>query len=97
MAFISRRAACRLFGIVGGSGIALVVSSKSLQSDKKLPAAAPISTRMEFLVKKLQNDLVEAIEEIEGSSEGKGKKFLRDSWTREEGGYGTSAVLQDGI
>jgi coproporphyrinogen III oxidase len=48
---------------------------------------------METLVKKLQQDLVGALEQIEGNN---GKKFLRDEWVRKEGGYGISAVLQEG-
>lgn len=53
----------------------------------------PISSRMEALVKKLQKDLVSAIEEIEGE---KGSKFMLDRWKRAEGGEGISAVLQEG-
>ncbi|KAI8920554.1 Coproporphyrinogen III oxidase [Entophlyctis helioformis] len=53
----------------------------------------PISTRMETLVKKIQSDMVAALEEVEGPD---GARFLHDSWERKEGGYGTSCVLQDG-
>ncbi len=45
---------------------------------------------MTDFVHSLQSKIVSAVEEIET------KKFLRDSWTRDEGGTGTSCVLQDG-
>lgn len=42
-----------------------------------------ISLRMESLVKDIQNNVKTALEKIEGGTEG--KKFLMDSWLREEG------------
>jgi coproporphyrinogen III oxidase len=53
----------------------------------------PISIRMENLVKRLQIELSEAIEKVEGPS---GSRFIPDSWQRKEGGYGISSVLQEG-
>ena len=46
---------------------------------------------MADFVCKLQNDVVCALEEFEGEG-----AFLRDTWTREEGGHGISCVLQGG-
>ncbi|KAI8814323.1 Coproporphyrinogen III oxidase [Cladochytrium replicatum] len=48
---------------------------------------------MEAHVRKTQNDIVHAIEELEGPS---GGRFKRDSWIRKEGGEGLTCVLQDG-
>lgn len=48
---------------------------------------------MAAFVWKLQNEIVTGLEGVEGPQ---GGKFLRDSWTRKEGGKGMSCVLQDG-
>ena len=39
----------------------------------------------------LQNTIIAKLEEVDGQA-----KFLRDDWTREEGGGGLSCVLTDG-
>ncbi|KAI8892646.1 Coproporphyrinogen III oxidase [Globomyces pollinis-pini] len=44
-------------------------------------------------VESIQKELTEGIEELEGPE---GNKFFLDRWERKEGGYGVSAVLQDG-
>ncbi|OAJ44175.1 coproporphyrinogen III oxidase, variant [Batrachochytrium dendrobatidis JEL423] len=70
-------------------------SAKSVQkqSTTQKDVAKSIPFKMEKLVNKIQSDMVSALEEIEGPD---GGKFLHDSWIREEGGYGTSCVLQEG-
>ncbi|KAJ3184544.1 Coproporphyrinogen-III oxidase [Geranomyces variabilis] len=52
-----------------------------------------MSKKMETLVRRLQNQITAAIEELEGPD---GGKFFRDSWVRAEGGVGSSCVLQSG-
>ncbi|KAJ3186236.1 Coproporphyrinogen-III oxidase [Gaertneriomyces sp. JEL0708] len=59
----------------------------------ELQAKEPMSNKMEALVRRLQKEIVAALEEVEGSD---GKRFWRDSWVRAEGGEGISCVLQDG-
>jgi coproporphyrinogen III oxidase len=54
-------------------------------------ASANIHSRMADFVTNLQNEIVSALEVFEGEG-----SFLRDKWTREEGGFGTSCVLQKG-
>ena len=44
-------------------------------------------------VKQVQKNVTSALEAIEGPQ---GAKFLMDNWQRQEGGYGCSAVLQNG-
>lgn len=46
--------------------------------------------RMEKFIKDQQQEIVKALEKIDG------KKFLQDKWDREPGGGGISCVLQDG-
>lgn len=53
----------------------------------------PVSKKMEQFVKQVQINVTSAMEEIEGPQ---GAKFLMDNWKRTEGGYGCSAVLQNG-
>jgi coproporphyrinogen III oxidase len=48
---------------------------------------------MAAFVWKMQNEIVNGLEGVEGPQ---GGKFFRDSWTRKEGGKGMSCVLQDG-
>lgn len=71
-------------------GISTVFGNKGnirqLTSNK---AVEPMSSKMEQLVIQTQTEMVEALEKIDGG------KFIRDSWTRQEGGYGMSCVLQD--
>lgn len=45
---------------------------------------------MEAFVRHLQNEIVTELERVDGTP------FQRDSWTRPEGGGGTSCVLQNG-
>jgi coproporphyrinogen III oxidase len=96
-AFRQQRNLLRKSLLVGGGTCLVAVSliatqSSTLNADKK-PKLAPISTRMEEFVKKVQDDMTSALESVEGPS---GSKFLKDTWTRSQGGYGCSAVLQDG-
>ena len=69
--------------------------STNLPCDAAAPLQAKdslgIHDRMTQFVTNLQKDIVAALEVFEGSG-----AFLRDSWTREEGGHGTSCVLQKG-
>lgn len=52
---------------------------------------SPMRLRMEKFVKDQQQEIIKAIEEIDG------KKFFQDKWDREHGhGGGITAVLQDG-
>ncbi|KAL2912484.1 Coproporphyrinogen-III oxidase [Polyrhizophydium stewartii] len=69
------------------------VECEAVNPLQRIKGNAPMSTRMEALVKKIQSDMTSALEELEGPS---GGRFLHDSWTRKEGGFGTSCVLQDG-
>jgi coproporphyrinogen III oxidase len=48
------------------------------------------SEQMTTFVKTLQHQMVAALSKFET------KEFLRDNWQRQEGGYGTSAVVQNG-
>ena len=48
--------------------------------------------RMEQFIAQQQDEIVRSLEQVDGS----GKTFLRDTWKRPSGGYGTSCVLQDG-
>ncbi|KAJ1927672.1 Coproporphyrinogen-III oxidase [Tieghemiomyces parasiticus] len=60
------------------------VISPEIQANRKL------HRRMETFVKALQKEITDEISRIDG------KPFFVDQWTREEGGYGISCVLQDG-
>ncbi|EJP69268.1 coproporphyrinogen III oxidase [Beauveria bassiana ARSEF 2860] len=52
---------------------------------------SPMRLRMEKFVKEQQQEIIKAIEEVDG------KKFFQDKWDREHGnGGGITAVLQDG-
>src|SRR5262245_4710712 len=53
-------------------------------------AESPMRKRMEVMVRATQDRLCEALRELDGST------FREDAWTRDEGGGGTSRVLQDG-
>jgi coproporphyrinogen III oxidase len=48
---------------------------------------------MEELVQEIQKRMTSELEQIEGSQ---GSKFIFDKWKRKEGGFGCSAVLQEG-
>ncbi|KAJ3011514.1 Coproporphyrinogen-III oxidase [Thoreauomyces humboldtii] len=52
-----------------------------------------MSAKMEALVRRLQEEITAAVEEVEGPN---GGTFFRDSWKRAEGGVGASCVLQNG-
>ena len=60
------------------------------KSKWKIDRKSPMRLRMEALIQEHQNQIVFALENIDG------KKFKRDRWTRPLGGGGTSCVLQDG-
>ncbi|KAF2718566.1 coproporphyrinogen iii oxidase-like protein [Polychaeton citri CBS 116435] len=53
-------------------------------------AASPMRLRMEQFIKQKQEEIVHALEAVDG------KRFQIDKWTRPSGGGGTSCVLQDG-
>ncbi|KAJ3274704.1 Coproporphyrinogen-III oxidase [Terramyces sp. JEL0728] len=102
---ILNRLSSRLFiGSVAGITIAAIPIQKVkaeqrlvipyFQNEKSdVNSSFPLSIRMEQLVKDIQKEMVSGLEAFEGPD---GKKFELDSWTRKEGGYGISAVLQDG-
>ncbi|KAJ3282860.1 Coproporphyrinogen-III oxidase [Borealophlyctis nickersoniae] len=48
---------------------------------------------MEHLVRRLQGEIITAMEDLEGPS---GCRFVRDAWVRAEGGEGISSILQNG-
>ena len=52
---------------------------------------SPMRLRMESFIKEQQDEIVKALEAVEG-----GAKFRRDTWQRPAGGDGISCVLQDG-
>lgn len=49
--------------------------------------------RMTHLVRHLQHTIISSIETLEGPN---GSRFIADHWTRTEGGYGVSCILQEG-
>src|SRR5690349_5504976 len=50
----------------------------------------PMKSRMEAMVRKVQDALCQSLSELDGST------FREDIWTREGGGGGTSRIIQDG-
>jgi hypothetical protein len=89
----------RMFAATSGVIFSVYLSTSLLKaekisiiSDKMESNDLRISVKMEYLVKKLQNNLVSAVEELEAES-GSNMKFFRDKWEREQGSYGVSAVL----
>ena len=56
----------------------------------KITRKSPMRLRMEALIQEHQDQIVFALEKIDG------KKFKRDQWNRPHGGGGVSCVLQDG-
>ncbi|RMZ86433.1 hypothetical protein DV736_g6344, partial [Chaetothyriales sp. CBS 134916] len=56
----------------------------------KITRQSPMRLRMEALIHEHQDQIVFALEQLDGS------KFRRDEWTRPHGGGGISCVLQDG-
>lgn len=51
---------------------------------------SPMRLRMEKFIKEQQQEIVRALEEVDGG------KFRRDEWSRKEGGGGITCVLQEG-
>ena len=49
--------------------------------------------KMPAYVKSLQSTIINALESVEGPG---GGRFIRDKWTRPEGGEGITCVLQNG-
>ncbi|KAH6600224.1 hypothetical protein BASA50_002491 [Batrachochytrium salamandrivorans] len=72
---------------------ATLPKSASSSTSDTMDMITPMQGNMETLVRKIQTDMVAALEDIEGPT---GKRFMHDAWIRKEGGYGTSCVLQDG-
>ncbi len=84
---MNARYALRTLAFAGGSTLAIYATNKHFAADQKqasnynqkqLPL---ISSRMEALVKKWQDDLTTSIEEIEAKNPN-GKKFFKDVWKR---------------
>jgi coproporphyrinogen III oxidase len=63
-------------------------SSSTIKKDEK----DAISLKMEAFVKHIQANMISKVQELEGPL---GSKFTVDEWTRAEGGYGSTAVLQN--
>ncbi|KAJ3252679.1 Coproporphyrinogen-III oxidase [Boothiomyces macroporosus] len=104
MGILNRLSSRILIGSLAGVTIAAIPIQKvkaeqkllipSVQNEKSDVASSyPLSVKMEQLVKDIQREMVSGLEQFEGPD---GKKFELDSWKRKEGGYGVSAVLQDG-
>ncbi|KAF9416854.1 Coproporphyrinogen-III oxidase [Entomortierella beljakovae] len=69
---------------------------KTAEADQKrksegITQNSPMRLRMEEFVKHIQKEITEGLEKVDGEA-----KFKVDTWTREEGGGGTSMVMQDG-
>jgi coproporphyrinogen III oxidase len=72
-------------------------SPMSPQKEAKGSMQSPIGKEMASFVQDMQSRIVARLEAIEtDASGGKEVKFLRDAWTRDEGGHGLSCVLQQG-
>lgn len=56
----------------------------------KITKTSPMRLRMEALITDHQSKIVNALTKLDG------KEFRKDTWTRPNGGGGTSCVLQDG-
>ena len=94
--FISKRKIMFASAISLGAGIATQSMKTSvLEADSRLSQQnpTPVSKKMEAFVKQVQKNVISALEDVEGPS---GAKFLLDNWKRQEGGYGCTAVLQNG-
>ncbi|KAJ3129498.1 Coproporphyrinogen-III oxidase [Nowakowskiella sp. JEL0407] len=79
--------------VLGGSLLNNAEKDKLLCEEPHIEANANMREKMEEFVRKLQLEIVEAIEGVEGES---GGRFKRDEWLRKEGGMGRSCVLQEG-
>ncbi|KAG0000135.1 Coproporphyrinogen-III oxidase [Entomortierella chlamydospora] len=67
------------------------VDADQKRKSEGLTENSPMRLRMEAFVKQMQKEVTSGLEEVDGEA-----KFKVDSWTRAEGGGGTSMVLQDG-
>lgn len=82
-------------------------AAKQPKQPKQPPPSPEMSVKMAELVTRLQRELTSAAEGLErefiastsldGTADSPPATFFMDSWKRKEGGYGTSAVLQDGV
>ncbi len=93
---LSKRTILLTSAISFGAGLgSQKIKNSMLEAESRLSLqdSIPVSNKMEAFVKQVQKNVTSAIEEIEGPS---GAKFLMDNWKRQEGGYGCSAVLQNG-
>lgn len=72
-----------------GAIAAFAAVNRPIKSDIKI---LQTSDKMEMFVKGVQTKVTSALEKLELD----GRTFHKDSWMRDEGGYGCSAVLQDG-
>ncbi|BFZ61490.1 Coproporphyrinogen-III oxidase [Saitoella coloradoensis] len=63
---------------------------ESIRVSGKITEGSPMRLRMEQFIKEKQQEICEALEDIDGN------KFRVDSWKRPEGGEGISCILQDG-
>lgn len=63
---------------------------KLTKRENGVTSESPMRLRMEAFIKEQQQEIVRALEEVDGS------KFQIDKWEREHGGGGISCVLQDG-
>lgn len=88
-----RHTASALVAVLGASTLSISLWHYKVHAQPASKSPLPISNRMESLVNRLQADLTSALESVEGQN---GSKFIADRWTRDEGGYGTSCVLQNG-
>ncbi|KAK4165014.1 putative coproporphyrinogen III oxidase mitochondrial precursor [Cladorrhinum sp. PSN259] len=71
---------------------ALTLAERDQQSKREegVTEKSPMRLRMEKFVKEQQQEIVKALEEVDGT------KFRMDEWQRKEGGGGITCCLQDG-
>jgi coproporphyrinogen III oxidase len=69
-------------------------TDSAIAPSKTLPS--PVGQDMAAFVLDLQTRIVARLEDIETQAQGAPVQFLRDAWTRDEGGHGLSCVLQGG-
>lgn len=68
----------------------LAEKDEQTRRESKVSENSPMRLRMEKFIKEQQQEIVRALEEIDG------KKFRQDVWQRSEGGGGITCVLQEG-
>ncbi|KAK3943562.1 Coproporphyrinogen III oxidase [Diplogelasinospora grovesii] len=68
----------------------LAERDQKTKREQGVTEASPMRLRMEKFVKEQQKQIVEALEEVDGTL------FRTDEWQRKEGGGGITCVLQDG-